>query len=196
MPRQKSKRAISYHPPCCHFHPQKEIQEQAIHLLAEEVEALYLMELMELYQEEAALKMGVSRPTFTRIIKSARHKVALAILGGHSLHLEDTKKNYVVALCSESETSPYISLSPRSRYIHFFTLENHQISKHHYVENPLLEEPNAKPSLLLNELFINQHVNLFITKTIGQGFKSILATEGISVLLKEAIIDEEIKALW
>lgn len=93
--------------------------KESITLLAEEVEALYLMDLLELYQKKRRLKWEVSRPTFARIIKSARHKVELAFLGGHTLHLESHKERYVVAVCSESEVSPYTELSPKSRYIHF-----------------------------------------------------------------------------
>jgi predicted Fe-Mo cluster-binding NifX family protein len=163
--------------------------------LSEEVEALYLMDLLELYQEEAAAKMEVSRPTFARIIKSARNKVALALLGGHTLHLESTKERYVVAVCSENEAMPYSSLSPKSRYIHFFTLENHHISEHRMIPNPLTSN-QMRPSLVLTELFVNQRVNVFVTGTIGQGFKSNLSTKGIPVLLKEAITEEEIEALW
>lgn len=197
MPRQKCKRFMSFRPPCCQFNPHNlKPQQESITLLAEEVEALYLMDLLELYQEEAAQKMEVSRPTFARIIKSARHKVASAILGGHTLHLENTKERYVVALCSENEKSPYSGLSPKSRYIHFFTLENHQISEHHFMKNPLFSDPEAKPPLLLSELFVNHRVNVFVTSTIGQGFKNTLTAKGIPVLLKESIAEEEIKALW
>ena len=197
MPRQKCKRFMSFRPPGCQFNPHNlKPQQESITLLAEEVEALYLMDLLELYQEEAALKMEVSRPTFARIIKSARHKVALAILGGQTLHLESSKERYVVVLCSENESSPYSGLSPKSRYIHFFTLENHQIREHHFMENPLFSDPEAKPPLLLSELFVNHRVNVFVTSTIGQGFKNTLTAKGIPVLLKETIAEEEIKALW
>ena len=196
MARQKCKRFISFQPPCCKFNPHNlKPSKETITLLPEEVEALYLMDLLELYQEEAATKMEVSRPTFARIIKSAHNKVAFAILGGHALHLESSKENYVVALCSESDSSPYTGLSPKSRYIHFFTLDNHQISEHHMITNPLLTDPDAKPSLTLSELFVNQHVNIFITGTIGQGFKSTLSAKGVTVLLKEVITEEEITAL-
>lgn len=187
---------MSFRPPCCQFNPHNlKPQQESITLLAEEVEALYLMDLLELYQEEAALKMEVSRPTFARIIKSARNKVALAILGGHTLHLESTKERYVVAVCSESEASPYRDLSPKSKYIHFFTLENHQTIEKQMIPNPLLLN-QTKPSSVLSELFVNQRVNVFVTGTIGQGFKSTLSTKRIPVLLKEAITDEEITALW
>lgn len=196
MPRQKCKRFTSFRPPCCQFNPHNlKPQQESITLLAEEVEALYLMDLLELYQEEAASKMEVSRPTLARIIKSARNKVALALLGGHTLHLESTKERFVVAVCSDSESAPYNALSPKSRYIHFFTLENHHISEHQMIPNPLTSN-QMKPSLVLTELFVNHRVNVFITGTIGQGFKTNLYTKGIPVLLKETITDEEIKALW
>ncbi|WP_067174638.1 DUF134 domain-containing protein [Sulfurospirillum sp. UCH001] len=196
MARHKSKRSISFRPLCNDFSPKEHTSSETITLLAEEVEALYLMDLLELYQEEAALKMEVSRPTFARIIKSARNKVALALLGGKALHLENSKERYVIALCSENSTSPYSGLSPKSKYIHFFTLEQHQISEHHMIENPLLLLHNAKPSLTLSELFVNQRVNVFVTSAIGQGFKSTLSTKGVFVLLKETITENEITALW
>ena len=108
---------------------------------------------------------------------------------------ENTKERYVVALCSENETSPYSSLSPKSSFIHFFTLENHQISEHRMIPNPLISN-QMKPSLVLTELFVNQRVNVFVTGTIGQGFKTNLSTKGISLLIKEAMTEEEITALW
>ena len=102
----------------------------------------------------------------------------------------------MVALCSENESSPYSGLSPKSKYIHLFTLENHQISGHHFIENPLFSNPEAKLPLLLSELFVNHRVNVFVTRTIGQGLKNTLTAKGIPVLLKESITDEEITALW
>ncbi len=54
----------------------------------DEAEALRLADLEGLYQEAAARSMGVSRPTFGRIIEEARRKVADAILNGKALRLE------------------------------------------------------------------------------------------------------------
>ena len=45
-------------------------------LFVDELEALRLAELEDLYHSDAAAKMNISRPTFGRIIKSARKKVA------------------------------------------------------------------------------------------------------------------------
>jgi len=46
----------------------------------DELEALRLADLDGLYQEAAALRMGVSRQTFGRIVESARRKVADAVI--------------------------------------------------------------------------------------------------------------------
>lgn len=47
----------------------------------DELEAIRLADLEGLYQEEAAKRMGVSRPTFGRLVESGRRKVAEALLG-------------------------------------------------------------------------------------------------------------------
>ena len=54
----------------------------------DEIEALRLADLDGLYQERAAKKMGISRPTFARIIETARRKVADALIHGKALRIE------------------------------------------------------------------------------------------------------------
>jgi len=49
-------------------------------LRLDELEALRLADLEGLYQEAAAERMGVSRPTFTRILARARTAVARALV--------------------------------------------------------------------------------------------------------------------
>ena len=49
-------------------------------LRADELEALRLADLEGLYQEAAAERMGVSRPTFARILDRARSAVARALV--------------------------------------------------------------------------------------------------------------------
>jgi len=57
-------------------------------LTMDEFEAIRLADLEGLYQEEAAEKMKVSRPTFGRIIESARRKIAEALVKGKALKIE------------------------------------------------------------------------------------------------------------
>jgi len=54
----------------------------------DELESLRLADLQGLYQEEAAQTMEISRPTFARIVESARRKVADALIHGKALRLE------------------------------------------------------------------------------------------------------------
>jgi predicted DNA-binding protein (UPF0251 family)/predicted Fe-Mo cluster-binding NifX family protein len=57
-------------------------------LTLDEFEALRLADLDGLYQEQAAESMGVSRPTFSRIMDTAHHKVADALVHGKALRIE------------------------------------------------------------------------------------------------------------
>jgi predicted DNA-binding protein (UPF0251 family) len=57
-------------------------------LNVDEFEAIRLADLERLYQEQAAVKMNVSRQTFGRIVDSARKKVAEALVKGKALKIE------------------------------------------------------------------------------------------------------------
>ena len=59
-----------------------------VHLTVDEVEALRLKEIEELDQETGAERMGISRPTFQRILASARKKTADAVLNGKAIRIE------------------------------------------------------------------------------------------------------------
>ncbi len=69
--------------------PMAELSE--VILLADEGEAIRLADYEKLYQEEAALKMKISRQTFGRIIESAHSKIADALINGKALKLEDSQ---------------------------------------------------------------------------------------------------------
>lgn len=57
-------------------------------LTVEELEAVRLKDLLELDQQECADVMGVSRPTFQRILKEARRKIAEALWKGQAITIE------------------------------------------------------------------------------------------------------------
>ena len=59
-----------------------------IRLSVEEAEALRLKDLEGLEQSEGAVSMGVSRPTFQRVLSSARKKVSDALLNGKAIRIE------------------------------------------------------------------------------------------------------------
>ena len=90
MARPKRCRRISSTPGSKYFKPRgiplSELVE--VVLTVDEYEALRLADLEGRYQEEAADQMGISRPTFGRIIDSARKKVAEALVKGRALKIE------------------------------------------------------------------------------------------------------------
>ena len=84
MPRPKMGRWM-YGPPMMRgFRPfgMPHKSDIPVELLLEEYEAIKLADYDDLMQEQRAKKMGVSRPTFTRIYDRARKKVAKAFVEG------------------------------------------------------------------------------------------------------------------
>lgn len=89
VPRPFCNRCIAGRPAASIFKPigipVTELEE--IVMTLDEFEALRLADLEGLYQEQAAEKMKISRPTFSRIIDSARRKMADAIVHGKALRI-------------------------------------------------------------------------------------------------------------
>lgn len=90
MPRPCCLRHIGFKPGAGFFRPMgiPACTLELVTLTLDEVEALRLADLKGLYQEEAAKEMGISRPTFSRIIEGARRKVADALINSKALRLE------------------------------------------------------------------------------------------------------------
>ena len=61
---------------------------EPISLSRDELEAFKLCDLDDLTQEEAGLRMGVSRGTIQRILASARKKAATALSKGRAIVFE------------------------------------------------------------------------------------------------------------
>jgi len=89
MGRKKCCRRVSCPPPAAVYKPAGVScrEAEAVELTLDEFEALRLADADGLYQEEASVKMKVSRPTFTRILMSARRKTAGAIINGKILKI-------------------------------------------------------------------------------------------------------------
>ena len=90
MGRRQLWRKVSFIPPITYFKPAgiplAGLDE--VKLLVEEAEAIRLKDIERLEQEECAQKMNVSRSTFSRILDSARQKIADALLNGKAIRIE------------------------------------------------------------------------------------------------------------
>jgi len=93
MPRPRRRRNLRFRPRACYFKPQSvPIRElQKVELLAEELEALKLYHVDELDQITASEKLGVSQPTFSRILNSAYLKVSQALVNGCVIEIQEIK---------------------------------------------------------------------------------------------------------
>jgi len=90
MPRPRKRRMVAVPPRTMVYKPAGVPLEglRRVSLLPEELEALRLMDLEDLTQEDAAQRMGISRSTFQRIVTQARRQVALALIDGAALIIE------------------------------------------------------------------------------------------------------------
>ncbi|TWT76339.1 hypothetical protein CA13_68330 [Planctomycetes bacterium CA13] len=90
MPRPKQCRRVGLSPDSTYFKPAgiptRSLQE--IVLPIDGLEAMRLVDIEGLYQDQAAKRMGVSRRTFGRIIDSARTTVTRALVEGMALRIE------------------------------------------------------------------------------------------------------------
>ncbi|MDD5417730.1 MAG: DUF134 domain-containing protein [Candidatus Nanoarchaeia archaeon] len=89
MVRPFKRRRIVFEPNAVYYKPAgipiSELKE--VELKMDELEALRLADAEGLKQEECAEKMGVSQPTFNRIISSARNKVAESLTKGFAIKI-------------------------------------------------------------------------------------------------------------
>ena len=90
MSRPPKCRRVGFIPEMTYFKPAgvpiRSLEE--VCLSVEEAEAIRLKDLEGLDQEDGAQKMNVSRPTFQRVLASARAKVADGLLNGKAIRIE------------------------------------------------------------------------------------------------------------
>jgi len=97
MPRNKKQRFIGHRPPISVFKPAGVPARGLVwaRLGLDEYEAIRLADAQGLSQEEVAARLGVSRPTVSRILACARRTVARALSEGQALAIEGGPVQYV-----------------------------------------------------------------------------------------------------
>lgn len=98
MVRPQKNRRVSETPSVRHFKPQgiplAELEEVVV--TEDGLEAVRLADREGLYHEEAAERMGVSRPTYGRILLEARRAIADALILGKAIRIEGGRVEHVV----------------------------------------------------------------------------------------------------
>ena len=85
--RQPTPVFIEHTPQAVEFEPNPKRDGEPITIEHAELEALRLVDLEGLTQEEAGERMGVSRGTVWRFLKRAREKVARALTDGRRIQI-------------------------------------------------------------------------------------------------------------
>ena len=90
MPRPKCRRHICGMPDKNYFKPRgiPTLDLEEVNLTLDEFEAVRLADYEQLYQEEAATRMNISRQTFGRIIEEAHKKIADVLINGKALKID------------------------------------------------------------------------------------------------------------
>jgi uncharacterized protein len=90
MTRPKKCRRIAFMPGVNYFKPagipMRFLDE--VRLSLEETESIRLKDIEGLDQQQCAKMMNISRPTFQRVLGSARKKIAGALLNGKAIRIE------------------------------------------------------------------------------------------------------------
>ena len=94
MPRPRIPRNICGRPVDTCFKPNARPMSQLehVHLKEDEFEALRLVDLLGMQQQEAAVAMGVSRQTLANVLKAARFKVVDCLTQGKALIMHSERE--------------------------------------------------------------------------------------------------------
>lgn len=93
MVRPKCCRKIGCLPNKQYFKPNDTLKSELkeIILTLDELESIRLTDFEEIYQNEAAARMSISRTTLGRIVKSAHKKIADALINGKAIRIDGGK---------------------------------------------------------------------------------------------------------
>jgi predicted DNA-binding protein (UPF0251 family)/predicted Fe-Mo cluster-binding NifX family protein len=163
--------------------PARLLEEVVLNL--DEAEALRLADLEGLYQEGAAMRMGISRQTFGRIVEAARHKVAEAIINGKLLRIEGGE----VVLHEEGERRMKIAVPAREGQVdehfghceHFMVYaldEGRQIVAEERVDSP----PGCGCKSDIAGVLAGRGVTHMVAGSMGEGAVRIMRAHGIQVI--------------
>ena len=193
MGREKNKRNLIYKPAFKDFIPENKTYTGITVLLDEEMEALYLMDILNLYQEEAAKSMEVSRPTFTRVLKNARQKLTRALVYGNKISIQDDYLEYIVALCS-SKKDTFESILATDQFILIYKVKGDDVELLEILENDVFTK-KGKLAIVLPHVLMKYKVNIFLAARIGEGLKNSLFAKGIQAIEKRIDKKEDLITL-
>ncbi len=202
MPRPCKRRRICREPYCECFGPldQSKVKDDAVMMTLDEFEAIRLIDLNDLTQEQCAEQMNVARTTAQAIYMSARRKLADALVNARNLCIEGG--DYVfcdgsVTKCKGHGSSrcrqPDVAEKEKKEMKIAVTYDNGQIFQHfghtEYFKIYTVENYTVKDAVVLDTngsghgalagFLKDAQVDVLICGGIGGGARQALAQAGI-----------------
>lgn len=200
------KRNITFKPTCFSYGPLTQPPKETIPLRDDELEALYLADFKVLYHEDCAQSLGVSRPTFAKLIKQARKKMVEMLMYGKSIELIREPHNFTLVFPTDDRISvyPYFLVA---KLFAFAKVEEGVISSITYKENPIHRELLQSGKEIVNDESAKglaagriippllDDATVLVARTLGDGIRRNIEGMGISIELSatrdlDAIVEE------
>lgn len=188
------KRNITFKPTCFSFGPLTQAPKEMMPLRDDELEALYLADFKTLYHEACAQALGVSRPTFAKLIKQARKKMVEMVMYGKGIELIREPHNFTLVFPSDDRISvhPYFLVA---KYFAFAKVEDGMIGSITYKENPIYKDLLQSKKEIINDESAKglaagriippllEEANILVARTLGDGMRRNIEGMGISIEL-------------
>lgn len=201
------KRNITFRPIYFAFAPAEGKATSTSILHEDELEALYLADFKGLYHEACAESLGVSRPTFAKLLKSGRKKNIEMLMFGKALQIEHHPHNFVMAF----PTNDRITLGEHfliARYFALATISETSVVSLRFINNPIYEELCVKNQPIVDDESAKglaaghlippllKEASLLVVRTLGDGIRRNIEGMGIAITLSQAShIDDIIMTL-
>ena len=162
--------------------PARDLEQ--VTLRFDEAEAIRLADFQGLYHEAAASRMGVSRQTFGRIIQSARHAIADAIINGKCLRVDGGK---VIVDAGERQMKVAVPARDGQVDAHFGHCEHFMIYSLDEAKGVVAEEKVESPEGCgcksnIASILARMGVTAMVAGNMGQGAVNVLQSHGIDVI--------------
>ena len=188
------KRNITFKPTCFSYGPLTQPPKETIPLRDDELEALYLADFKVLYHEDCAQSLGVSRPTFAKLIKQARKKMVEMLMYGKGIELIREPHNFTLVFPTDDRISvhPYFLVA---KLFAFAKVEEGIISSITYKENPIYKELlQGKKEIIDDESAkgmaagriippLLEDATVLVARSLGDGIRRNIEGMGISIEL-------------
>lgn len=190
------KRNITFQPTCFSFGPLTQTPKETILLRNDELEALYLADFKVLYHEDCAQSLGVSRPTFAKLIKQARKKMVEMVMYGKGIELIREPYNFTLVFPTDDRISvhPYFLVA---KLFAFAKVEEGVISSITYKENPIYKELLQNKKEIIDDESAKglaagriippllDDATILVARTLGDGIRRNIEGMGISIELSQ-----------